>query len=137
MTPVRGQEGCKVTPPFSLHLSGHSVQRMPATDLVSHRLSFPGCFEACLSPMQTLGFPQLTFFHADFGKEFPSQMIGGEVHPESAPLQALCCALCSTEHRARFEGEKRAKRCPEKERKRGGQQRRQKEKRTRENTSAN
>ena len=51
----------------------------------------------------------LTFFHADFGKEFPSRNLRGEVHLEIAPLQTLCCALCSTEQstfRGREKGEK-------------------------------
>ena len=35
---------------------------------------------------------KLAFFHADFGKEFPSRTLW-EVHPESAALQDLCCAF--------------------------------------------
>ena len=42
----------------------------------------------------------VTFLYADFGN-------CGEVHPGSAPLQALHCALCSTEQSAFQGGEKR------------------------------
>ena len=43
------------------------------------------------------GHPQiLRFFYADFGKDFLPELCGN-VLPEPAPLQALCCALCSTE----------------------------------------
>ena len=49
------------------------------------------------------------------------------------PLYKLCVVPLAVQNRALFEGEKREKRCPEKGRKRGGQQRGQKGKRTREN----
>ena len=52
-------------------------------------------------------------------------LIWGEVHPKTAPLQALHCALCSTEQ-STFKGEKGAKRCREKAGKRGGWQKGQK-----------
>ena len=42
----------------------------------------------------------LTFFHADFG-----------VHPETAHLQALCCALCSTEQ-STFRGGEQGEKAP-------------------------
>ena len=43
----------------------------------------------------------LTFFHVDLGKEVPSRTIyGGEVHPETAPLQPVCCALRTTKQSA-------------------------------------
>ena len=38
----------------------------------------------------------LAFLHADFGKEFPSRTLWREVHRETAPFQALCCAHRST-----------------------------------------
>ena len=43
--------------------------------------------------------------------------IFGEVHPETAPLQALCCALCSTEQ-STFRGEEKGEKVPRKGRKR-------------------
>ena len=51
------------------------------------------------------------------------------------PLSKLCAVPFALQNRALFEGEIRAKRCPEKGRKMGGQQRGKKEKRTRENRS--
>ena len=75
----------------------------------------------------------LTFFHSDFGKEFLLELCG-EVHPETAPLQALRCALCSTEQ-STFQGEEKGENVPRKRRKRGGLQRGKKDKRTRENRS--
>ena len=65
------------------------------------------------------------------GRNFLLELCG-EVRPETAPLQALCCAL-ALHNRAPFEGENRAKRCPDKGTKRGVQQRGQKEKRTSDN----
>ena len=50
------------------------------------------------------------------------------------PLPKLCAVPPSLQNRAHFEGEKRAKRCQEKQ-KRGGQQGGKKERRTRENGS--
>ena len=96
--------------------------------------------EVVRMPMQTdpiswvllrLSTPEPTF-----GKEFPSRTFW-RGPPRNCPLQALWCALCSTEQRAHFEGQKRATRCREKGRKRGGQQRGQKGKRTRGNRSEN
>ena len=52
------------------------------------------------------------FFTQISGRNFLPELCG-EVHPENAPLQAPCCAPCSTEQ-STFEGENRAKRCPEK-----------------------
>ena len=49
-----------------------------------------------------LGWP---FFTQISGRKFLPE-ICGEVHPENAPLQAVCCALYSTEQ-STFEGEKR------------------------------
>ena len=68
-----------------------------------------------------LGPIVVTLFHAGFGKAC------GEVHSEIAPLQAMtvCCALCSTQQNA-FRWGKSSKRCRDKGRKRGGQQRGQK-----------
>ena len=40
-------------------------------------------------PNQTNLLHFLTVFHADFGKKFLPEF-SGEVHPETAPLQALC-----------------------------------------------
>ena len=57
------------------------------------------------------------------GRNFLPEVCG-EVHPETAPLQAVCCSLCSTEQ-STFEVERGAKRCPEKGRNRGSQQRAQ------------
>ena len=51
------------------------------------------------------------------------------------PLSKLCSVPFSLQNKTHFEGEKRAKRCREKGRKRGGQQRGRKGKRTRENRS--
>ena len=64
------------------------------------------------------------FFTQILGRHFLPKLCG-EVHPETAPLQALCCALCSTEQRT-FRGAEKGSKCPEKGRKRGGQQRGQK-----------
>ena len=76
---------------------------------------------------QSLQYPFLTFSHADIGNQCSSRTL----------WQAVCCALRSTEQSTfGWGGEKRATRCREKERKRGGQQRGQKELfqiRTREN----
>ena len=58
------------------------------------------------------------------GRNFLPELCG-EVHPRTAPLQALRCALCSTEQ-STFRGGRRAKMCREKGRKRGGEQRGQK-----------
>ena len=60
----------------------------------------------------------LTFFHADFRKEFPSRTLCGEVHPETAPFQALCCAPCSTEQ-STFRRGKEGQKGAEKRRGRG------------------
>ena len=60
------------------------------------------------------------------GRKFLPEL-SGEIHPGTAPLQALRCAL-ALQNRALFEGEKMAKMCQEKERKGGGQQRGKKEK---------
>ena len=46
----------------------------------------------------------------------------GEVHPETAPLEALCCALCSTEQ-STFPGGETGDKVPRKGTKRGGQPR--------------
>ena len=63
-------------------------------------------------------------FHADFGKEFPSRTLWrGPSQSRPSPCSALCPLLYRTEH---FSREKRAKRCREKGRTRGGQQRGQK-----------
>ena len=51
------------------------------------------------------------------------------------PLSKLCAVPFTLQNRALFEGEQRAKRCREKERKRGGQPRGQTGKRTRKNKS--
>ena len=75
----------------------------------------------------------LTLFHADFGKEFLPNFV------ERCILKLLLSKLCtvplSVQNRALSEGGGWAKRCPEKGRKRGGQHRGQKAKRTRENRS--
>ena len=61
------------------------------------------------------GHPSFSdFFYADFGKEFPSRTLW------RGPLPF------ALQNRALFEAEKRAKRCREKGRKRGGQQRERK-----------
>ena len=62
---------------------------------------------------------KLTFFHTDFGKEFPSRTLWKKVHPETAPLQAVRCALRSTEQ-SPFRGGEGAKMCREKGGKRRG-----------------
>ena len=67
----------------------------------------------------------LTFFHADFGKEFPSPILWRGPFLK-LPLSKLCTVPFALQNRALFEGEKGAKRCPEKGRNRGGQQRGQK-----------
>ena len=69
------------------------------------------------------------FFMRISGRNFLPEL-WGEVHPETVPLQDLCCALCPTEL-SRFLGREKG----EKGRKRGGQQRGQKGKRTRKNRS--
>ena len=56
---------------------------------------------------------KLTIFYADLGKEFPLSEISGEVHPGAALLQALCCALCSTEQ-STFRGGEKDKKVPRK-----------------------
>ena len=61
------------------------------------------------------------FFTQISGRNFLPELCG-EVHPRAAPLQALFCTLFCTEQ-STFWGEKRPKRCREKGRKRGGQQR--------------
>ena len=76
----------------------------------------------------------LTFFYADFGKEFPSPNFL-ERSILRLPLSKLCDVPFALLNRALFEGEKRVKMCREKGRKRGGQHRGQKGKRTRENRS--
>ena len=110
--------------PFSAFLARCRTARRAPGKSRKHRI--------CLNPhllkphlRHSNCFSMLTCFHADFGKECPS--IFGEVHPETAPLQARCCPPCSTEQSSRQgERKKRGNRCKEKERKRGGQERRQK-----------
>ena len=70
---------------------------------------------------------------ADFRKEFLPEL-RGKAHPETAPLQALCCALCSTEQsifREGGKGEKEPRQGEEEEQPAKGQ----KGKRTHENRS--
>ena len=63
------------------------------------------------------------------GKLQPSRFLEGisfqksaeDVHPETSTPHDLCCALCTIEQRDTFRGENRAKRCPDKGRKRGCQ----------------
>ena len=64
------------------------------------------------------------FFMEISGRNFLPELCGG-AHPETAPLQALCCALHSSEE-STFRGGEKAKRCWEKGRKSGGQQKGQK-----------
>ena len=66
---------------------------------------------------ETSGEPleSLTFFHADFGKEFPSRTLERSI-PE-LPLSKLCAVPFALQNRALFEGEKMARKCAEK---RGG-----------------
>ena len=56
------------------------------------------------------------------GRNFLPELCG-QVHPQTAPLQAVCCAPRSTEQSTSRGREKRAKRCREIWRKRGSQQR--------------
>ena len=70
------------------------------------------------------------FFTQISGRKFLPELCR-EAHPETAPFQALCCDPCSTEQSTFRRGEK-GKMCLEKGRKRGGQQKGQKGKRTRE-----
>ena len=65
------------------------------------------------------------FFTQISGRNFLPELFG-EVHPKTAPLSSsvLCPSIYRKEHL--FDGEKRAKRCREKRRKRGGQERGQK-----------
>ena len=69
-----------------------------------------------------LFFPQIS------GRDFLPQLCG-EIHPETAPLQALCCALCTTEQ-STFRGGEQREKVPWKGEK---SERGQTEKRTREN----
>ena len=48
-----------------------------------------------------------------FGKEFPSRTLWRAIHPGTAPLQALHCALCSTEQ-STFRGGKNGENVPRK-----------------------
>ena len=73
------------------------------------------------------------FFTRISGRNFLPEL-WGEVHPKTAPLQALRCALCSTEQ-ALFKREKGAERCREKGGKGVAGKEGKKEKRTRENRS--
>ena len=66
----------------------------------------------------------LTFFHADFGKEFLPELVERSIL--KLPLSKLCAVPFALQNRALFEGQKRVKRCRGKERKRGAQQRGQK-----------
>ena len=55
----------------------------------------------------------LTFFFTQIsGRKFLPELCG-EVHPETAPLQALCCALCSTEQ-STFRGGEKGEKMPKK-----------------------
>ena len=78
----------------------------------------------CLCAFFSRRYKFWPFFTQISGRNFLPEIFG-EVHPETAPLQALSCALCSTEQ-STFWGGKRVKRCRDKGRKRGGQQRGQK-----------
>ena len=64
------------------------------------------------------------FFTQISGRNFLPELCG-EVHPGAA-LSKLCVVPFALQNRALFEGEKRVKKCWEKGRKRGGQQRGQK-----------
>ena len=57
------------------------------------------------------------FFTQISGRIFLPEL-RGEVHPETAPLQDLCCDLCSTEQ-STFRGEKQGEKAPRKGRKGG------------------
>ena len=74
------------------------------------------------------------FFTQISGRNFLPELCG-EIHPGTAPLQALHCALCSTEQ-STFRGRKKWRKCVEKRAGRGvASKRGKKEKRTRENRS--
>ena len=67
---------------------------------------------------------QLTFFTQISGRNFLPKSVERLI-PE-LPLSKLCAVPFALQNRALFEGEKRAKLCREKGRKRGGQERGQK-----------
>ena len=77
-------------------------------------------------------FPSLTFFYADFGKEFPCRTFW-ERSILRLPLSKLCAVPLALQNRALFEGRK-GRKGAEKGRKRGGQQREQKGKQGRAKT---
>ena len=54
----------------------------------------------------------LTFFTQISGRNFLPELCG-EIHPETAPLQDLCCALCSTEQ-STFRGGEQGEKVPRK-----------------------
>ena len=66
------------------------------------------------------GFDRGYLFHTDFEKEFPSRISWRSIL--NLPLSKLYAVPFALQNRALFEGEKRAKTCRDKGRKRGGQQ---------------
>ena len=73
------------------------------------------------------------FFTQISGRNFLPELLERSIL--RLPLSKLCAVPFALPNRALFEGERRVKRCREKGRKRGGQQRGKKEKRTHENRS--
>ena len=107
---------------FTLQVAGAYIATTADTFMLRNQASYHQDRRARAKGFACLFLLGLTFFRADFGKEFPSRTLWrGPSRNCPSPSSALCPLLYRTHPFA--QGIKGAKMCREKGRTRGGQQR--------------
>ena len=79
-----------------------------------------------LNSLVELRFANLTFFHSDFGKEFPSRTFWRGPSRDCPSPSSVMCPLLYTAEQSTFRGGEKGEKVPRKGEEEGGQQRGQK-----------